>query len=125
MSNKNTTRKKFLKSPMLPLVAIIVAAPAWADIPLNQYIFNPGFEILSSPLANCGTADGTPGLYCNGSVAGWNSGGTGSGAAGTVQLSSFGPTGQTSAAKAKTDLGPDQGNNAAYINNYGQFIPSP
>lgn len=115
--DENVTLKKFL----LPIVATILAAPAWADISLNPYIYNSGFE-TNSPLSDCGTANGTLGLYCNGSVVGWGSGGTGSGSAGTIQLSMTGPpTGQSMAAYNQTHLLPAQGNNAAYINNYGQL----
>jgi hapalindole biogenesis HpiC1 cyclase-like protein len=115
-------RNRFLNLLILPLAAVVAAVPAWADVSLNQYITNPAFSILSSPLTNCGTATGpaTP-LYCNSAVADWDiSNGAGAmGGAGTVQLSGQG-SGQGSA-YSQTDLLPLTGNNAAYINNLVQF----
>ena len=103
---------------MLPLVALLAAAPAWADISLNPFISNSGFETLDSPLGDCGTANGTHPFFCNGTVASWTpqSSAGGSGGAGTVQLS-----GQTGAVFAETELPSLQGDNAAYINNFAQF----
>jgi hypothetical protein len=124
MEGQRMTRKKFPKSRMMLCAAIMAAVPAWADISLNPYVLNSGFETLNSPLMDCGTSNGTPGLYCNASVAGWSGGGTGSGSVGTVQLSMTGPTGQSGPAYAQTHLLPAQGNNAAYINNYDQFSAS-
>src|SRR5580658_7280279 len=115
-------RNRFPKLAILPLAAMAASAPAWGDISLNQYISNPDFSILSTPLTNCGTASGpaTP-LYCNGTVAGWNvsSGAGAMGSAGTVQLSGQGSG--PGSAYSQTDLLPLTGNNAAYINNAAQF----
>jgi hypothetical protein len=115
-------RNRFLNLAMLPLAAIVASAPAKADVSLNQYITNPDFSVLSSPLTNCGTATGpaTP-LYCNATAASWNiSNGAGAmGSVGTLLLSGQGSG--PGSAYSQTDLLPLTGNNAAYINNSSQF----
>jgi len=116
-------KRNTLNFALFLIVAISATSIMRADISLNPYILNPGFETVTSPLFNCGTANGTAGLYCNAAVADWSMGGSGvSGSSGTIQLSPVGSTGtdQSSAAYGQTSLLAATGNNASYINNLTQ-----